>query len=161
MLDVKVIHLVRDARGNSASLMKHAGVDAATAARQWTHYNVEAARVKRYLPSEAWMMLHYEDLCADPGGTLDRISDFLGVEPAGLNVVPGDTNRHVIGNPMRLRALSEIREDLSWKTRLSRDELESITRIAGDASRRLGFTWPDDGDRRKEEQSPRAPQVPA
>ncbi|MFY1005300.1 hypothetical protein ACNF5F_28245, partial [Escherichia coli] len=46
LLDVKVIHLVRDPRGNVASIMKHMGLDVTTAARQWTHYNVEAARVR-------------------------------------------------------------------------------------------------------------------
>ena len=159
-LDVKVIHLVRDARGNSASIMKHAGLDAATAARQWTHYNREAARVRRYLPPESWMMLHYEELCADPGATLDRISAFLGVGPATLNLNPRDGNRHVIGNPMRLKALNEIREDLSWQTRLSPGELEVITRITGPVSRTLGFRWPDGAveDRAK---SPHAPRVPA
>lgn len=160
LLDVKVIHLVRDARGNSASLMKHAGIDAATAARQWTHYNVEAARVRRYLPQESWMMLHYEELCADPEGALDRLSGFLGVEPARLNPDPRDPNRHVIGNPMRLKALSEIREDLSWQTRLSRGELETIARIAGPTSRTLGFNWPDAGIQPRENPRP-VPQVPA
>ena len=119
--------------------MKHAGVDAATAARQWTHYNIEAARVRRYLPPESWMMLHYEELCADPGAMLDRIAAFLGVGRATLNLNPRDRNRHVIGNPMRLKALNEIREDLSWETRLSPGELEVITRITGPVSRTLGF----------------------
>lgn len=71
LFDLRVIHLIRDPRGNSASIMKYTGVDVATAARRWQHYNVEAARIKRYLPQEPWMSLHYEDLCADPGGVLD------------------------------------------------------------------------------------------
>jgi hypothetical protein len=159
-LDVKVIHLVRDARGNSASIMKHAGVDAARAAGQWTHYNVEAARVRRYLPPESWLMLHYEELCANPEGALDHIAGFLGVESAKLSPDPRDPDRHIIGNPMRLKALSEIREDLSWQSRLSRSELDAIARIAGPASRALGYAWPD-ADVRGVESSHPAPQVPA
>jgi Sulfotransferase domain len=141
-LDVKVIHLVRDPRGNSASIMKHTGVDAAAAARRWTHYNREAARVKRYLPEQSWMTLHYEDLCADPAGVLDRIADFLQVERARLQPNPQDPDRHIIGNPMRLKALSEIREDRSWRTQLGNSELDVIARITGTTSRRLGFDWP-------------------
>jgi hypothetical protein len=141
-LDVRVIHLIRDPRGNSASIMKHTGVDAAAAARRWRHYNLEAARVKRYLPERSWLTLHYEDLCADPGGVLDRISDFLEVERARSQPGPRDLKRHVIGNPMRLRALSEIREDRSWQTDLGSGELKVIARIAGSASRGLGFNWP-------------------
>ena len=43
---------------------------------------------------------------------------------------------------MRLRALSEIREDRSWQTDLGSGELEVIARITGSASRDLGFDWP-------------------
>jgi hypothetical protein len=142
LLDVKVIHLIRDARGNSASIMKHMGFDVASAARQWTHYNVEAARVKRYLPEESWMTLYYEDICADPAGTLDRVSDFLGVGRARPDPVVHDSTRHLIGNQMRLKGLSEIREDLSWQTRLSAGDLKVIARIAGPTSRALGYDWP-------------------
>jgi hypothetical protein len=142
LLDVKVIHLVRDPRGNSASIMKRSGADAASAARQWTHYNVEAARVKRYLPKQSWITLHYEDLCADPGGVLDRIADFLQVERARSQPGAEVVDSHVIGNPMRLKALSEIREDRSWQALLGSAELEVIARITGSASRSLGFNWP-------------------
>lgn len=141
-LDVKVIHLIRDPRGNSASIMKHANVGAAEAARQWRHYNLEADRVRRYLPQDRWMTIYYEELCADAGQVLDRISDFLGVERARTQPDPQDPDRHIIGNPMRLKALSEIREDRSWQTKLRKDELSVIAKIAGPASRELGFTWP-------------------
>ena len=142
LLDVRVIHLIRDPRGNAASIMKHSGVSAAGAARRWRHYNVEAARVKRYLPEQSWMTLYYEDLCADPEGVLDRISDFLQVDRARSRPEPRDPQRHIIGNPMRLRALNEIREDRSWQTDLGSRELDVIARIAGSASRDLGFNWP-------------------
>ena len=142
LLDVRVIHLIRDPRGNAASIMKHSGVTAAGAARHWRHYNVEAARVKRYLPEQSWMTLYYEDLCADPEGVLDRISDFLQVERARSRPEPRDSQRHIIGNPMRLRALNEIREDRSWQTDLGSRDLDVIARIAGSTSRGLGFNWP-------------------
>lgn len=141
-LDVKVIHLIRDPRGNSASIMKHTGVDAASAARQWRHYNVEAARVRRYFPEGSWLSLHYEDLCADPAGILDRIADFVGVDRVRLQLGSRVADRHIIGNAMRLKVLSEIREDRSWQTRLSGEELAVIARITGRASHELGFNWP-------------------
>jgi hypothetical protein len=43
---------------------------------------------------------------------------------------------------MRLRALSEIREDRSWEQRLTPADLEVIARVAGPTSRKLGYTWP-------------------
>jgi hypothetical protein len=142
LLDVRAIHLIRDPRGNSASIMKHQEVDIREAARQWTHSNVEADRVRRYLPSSSWMLLHYEELCADPKGVFDRIADFVGIPRATIQVQSSSTDRHIIGNAMRLRALSEIREDRSWQTKLSGTDLVHLARIAGSASRRLGYDWP-------------------
>jgi hypothetical protein len=141
-LDLKVIHLIRDPRGNSASIMKHTGADAATAAREWRRYNVEAARVRRYLPQDSWMTLHYEDLCADPEGVLGQISDFLGVDRASKQQESPAGESHIIGNKMRLKGRSEVREDLSWQTKFSGAELAAIARIAGFTSRRFGFNWP-------------------
>jgi hypothetical protein len=142
LLDLKVIHLVRDPRGNTASIMKHQGLDVAAAAREWRRYNVEASRMRRYLPPESWLSLRYEEFCADPRGVLDRISDFLGVERVEINHGNGDAERHIIGNKMRLQGLGEIREDLSWQTKLSGADLATIARITGSTSRRLGYSWP-------------------
>ena len=142
LLDVKVIHLIRDPRGNSASIMKHTGADAATAARQWQHYNVEADRMRRYVPAGSWLSLRYEDLCADPAGVLDRISDFVGVDRARTHLGAHNRDSHIIGNKMRLKGLGEIREDRSWQTRLDGADLAALARIAGSTSRRLGYDWP-------------------
>lgn len=141
-LDLRVIHLVRDPRGNAASIVKHTGVDVPKAAHQWRHYNLEADRVRRFVPPESWLRLHYEDLCADPQGTLDEIARFIGVEPAPISADPQVGNQHVIGNSMRLRGIGEIREDRSWETKLDADDLRAIARITGSASHRLGYTWP-------------------
>jgi hypothetical protein len=142
MLDVKVIHLVRDPRGNTASIMKHTGVDVGTAARQWTHANVEAARVRRFLPQASWLSLQYEALCADPAGVLQRISDFLGIGRPMMQQGFRDSVSHIIGNKMRMKGLGEIREDLSWKTSLGEAELSTIARVAGPTSRSMGYDWP-------------------
>lgn len=142
MFDLKVIHLVRDPRGNSASIMKHTGVDVATAARQWNHANVEATRIRRYVDPDHWMSLHYEELCADPSGVLDRIAAFLGVRQGLMQGRFGTTVSHVIGNKARMRGLGEIREDRAWETQLRPADLATIARIAGPTSRTFGYDWP-------------------
>jgi hypothetical protein len=141
-LDVKVIHLVRDPRGNVASIMKHTGVGVRKAARQWRHYNVEADRIKGRFGPDSWLLLRYEDLCNDPQGTLDRVSGFIGVEPAPIAALLEPSERHVIGNSMRLKALEEIREDLSWQEKLRSRDLRTIARVAGTTSHRMGYEWP-------------------
>lgn len=141
-LDVKVIHLIRDPRGNTSSIVKHQGVGIAEAARQWRHYNVEASRVRSRLPRDAWLSLRYEDLCADPPAVFDRIADFIGVTRAPIQPAGSTEDRHIIGNAMRLRQVSEIREDRSWQQRLDAADLSEIARVAGAASRSFGYDWP-------------------
>jgi hypothetical protein len=141
-LRLKVIHLVRDPRGNVASIMKHTGVDVVHAARQWRHYNVEADRVGRSFPRETWMRLHYEELCSRPQETLDRVARFIGVEPIPVSDQLQPSERHVIGNSMRLGGVEAIREDRSWMERLNDDDLRVIARVTGAASHELGYEWP-------------------
>lgn len=141
-LELRAIHLTRDPRGNVVSIMRHTGVGVEKAARQWSHYNVEADRVRRYLPADRWMQLKYEDLCDDPQGTLDEIATFLGLAPAPL---PGDlavAGQHIIGNSMRLSGVGEIRLDERWREALGQDDLETIARVVGDTPSRLGYSWP-------------------
>ena len=142
LLDVKVIHLVRDPRGNVASIMKHTNVGVRKAARQWRHYNVAADRIKKRFPPESWMLLHYEDLCNDPQGTLDRVARFIGVEPVPMSTLLESSERHVIGNSMRLKALDEINEDLSWQPTLRGQDLRTIANVVRTTSHRLGYDWP-------------------
>jgi hypothetical protein len=142
LLDVKVIHLVRDPRGNVASIMKHTGVGVRKAARQWRHYNVEADRIKRRFGPESWMLLRYEELCSDPQATLDRVARFIGVDTVPISALLEPSERHVIGNSMRLRALEEIREDLSWQPTLRAKDLRTIARVVRSTSHRLGYEWP-------------------
>lgn len=142
LLDINVIHLIRDPRGNVASIMSHTGVDVEKASRQWRHYNIEADRVRRYLPSESWLLVRYEELCLEPQATLDRISAFIGIDPALLDRVLDAANHHIIGNSMRLNGVDEIRLDERWKDSLEPSELDVIARITGDASHRFGYDWP-------------------
>lgn len=141
-LDLRAIHLVRDPRGTTASIMKHTGVGLSRAARQWRRYNLEADRVRRLLPPGFWMLLHYEDLCAEPQATLDRIARFLRVEPTRVPEDLRSSEHHVIGNSMRLRAVGGIREDQMWREAFDARDLRVIARIAGSASHRLGYDWP-------------------
>lgn len=142
-LDLRVIHLVRDPRGNTASIMKHTGADVATAARRWRHYNAEADRLRRWFPPASWMRLRYEDLCADPQGTLDRVGRFIGVAPAPIPDRLLAADRHLIGNSMRLRGVEAIRRDDGWRQTLDDAALRCVAGITGPLARSLGYRWPE------------------
>lgn len=142
-LDLRVIHLVRDVRAGTASIMKNHKIgDPARAARQWMVSNRNADRACRYVSPDRRLSIRYEDLCANTQGVMDQVSDFLRLDRAP---VPSDifaSEHHVIGNRMRLEKTGTVRQDDSWQQRLSSSDLELIAWVAGKANRLFGFNWP-------------------
>ena len=139
-LDMRVIHLVRDGRAVSWSNIKHLGLSPEEAARSWVADNVGAEHARRYFPADRWMTLRYEDLCADPDGTLTKIHRF-----AGLPVTNGfhhfrSGDHHIIGNRMRLSSTSEIRLDESWKQALKPEQMAVIERRVSGINRKYGYS---------------------
>ena len=85
------------------------------------------------------MRVRHDELCADPQGVMDRITDFIGVRRATL---PEDfrlPENHIIGNIMRS---GSVQEDHSWREELSVSDLATIARICGRLNRGFGFPWP-------------------
>lgn len=146
-LDLKVIHLVRDVRGAVVSIIKHTQrgrtPDVARAIRIWENANMNADRVKRYISPRQFLRLRYDQLCDDPQGTMDSIADFVGVRHA---TIPDDfykTEHHIIGNAMRLKeGQGRVRQDNSWRDKLTHHELATIEQIGGAANRYFGHDWP-------------------
>ena len=143
-LDLKVIHLVRDVRGSVASIMKHSRRDdIAWATRWWYRANMNAERSRRYVSPYQWIRLTYDELCADPQGTMDRICDFVGVKRASVQKDFYEGEHHILGNRMRLNGVNGVVErDVSWKERLTNRDLDKIARIGGAANRYFGHDWP-------------------
>lgn len=140
--DMRVIHLVRDGRAVSWSNMKNLGVGVEAAADSWVADNRAAEQARRYFPKDRWMTLRYEDLCADPAGTLSRIYSFSGLPPG----IPGNGvpefrggEHHVIGNRMRLSSTSEIRIDDRWKTALKPEQMAVVESRVGQLNRSYGY----------------------
>ncbi|MFQ5964628.1 MAG: sulfotransferase [Candidatus Scalinduaceae bacterium] len=142
-LDLYVIHLVRDVRGGVVSIMKASNTDnVAWATRIWNTANMNSERSRQYVSPSRWLRLTYDELCADVQGTIDRISDFVGLERATVPKNFYETAHHIIGNRMRLRRSSEIRQDDSWKKRLNQHDLDIIAQIGGAENRYFGHKWP-------------------
>jgi len=144
-LDLKVIHLVRDVRGAAASYVKNSrNDDIALAVRKWSIANAESERARRYVSPHQWLRITYDELCTDPQGTVDRITDLVGLRRAPIPEDIYDGEHHIIGNRMRLRSKGSgmVTLDESWKDRLTGRELEIIARIGGAANRRYGHHWP-------------------
>jgi hypothetical protein len=143
-LDLKVIHLIKDVRGFASGRIKSGTMTAAAAARFWRNQNMNSDRFRRYLPSDRWLRIFYEELCLDTQGTIDRISRFMGVPPAPIPKDFYETEHHIIGNQMRRKGPGSgvVRLDESWKDQLREEDLKTIARIGGRANRYFGYDWP-------------------
>lgn len=137
--DVKVIHLVRDGRAVSWSSMKNLGIGPEAAADSWVADNRASEQARRWFPSDRWMTLRHEDVCARPDDMLKKVYDFIGV-PAkdGVNDFRA-AEQHIIGNRMRLANTTEIRLDERWKQALTPEQMAAIEQRVAPLNRRYGY----------------------
>lgn len=160
-LDVKVVRVVRDGRavaltytdpaqfadardprlkgGGTGASRDHQRLSMEAAAREWRRSNEEAEAVLAQLDPSRWIQVHYEQLCADPEGTLKKVFSFIGVDPAAARLDFRNTRHHVVGNGMRLDTQSEIRLDERWREALAASDLNTFASVAGSLNRRLGY----------------------
>jgi hypothetical protein len=124
--DVYVVHLVRNGLATMESLTltgsnwalegrirppKWPGLRAAFG---WALTNLWTSLLGRFLPPDHYMRLRYEDLAADPAGSLRKIGRFCGFDPEEL-IVRIDRNDYfqvghlVGGNRIRLQSAIKLR----------------------------------------------------
>lgn len=134
----RVIHLVRDARDVCASLgnMPWGRKAAMANAELWADLTLAAERGQG---TPRFCRVRYEDLVADPEGTLRNLCEFVGeqYDPAMLGLSPVST----ADKPWFLRshqALSKERMGV-WQGRLSRNDVALIEAVAGPVMVSMGY----------------------
>ncbi|HOV86762.1 MAG TPA: sulfotransferase [Syntrophobacteraceae bacterium] len=148
--EVRVLHLVRDVRGVAFSMRKGLNrnlerngkggwnlLNFFRAIIGWTYANMRAASLKKTLPRGRYLLVRYEDFVLSAPAVLDRVRDFLGLEPPdGLSdpvFLQGRFERHQLaGNRNRFDATVAIRPDFRWKK-----ELKPLEKALA-----LGLGWP-------------------
>lgn len=141
-LDLRAVHLVRDVRGVVASeLQRKSGVSIREAARRWVkaHRRIEAT-LSPWLNGK-YIRVLYEEICAQPALTLQRLYRFCGVD-AEIELHVNDfrkTIHHIVGNRMRLASITEIKTDELWRELLSAKDLRAIKSVAAESMRRYGY----------------------
>jgi hypothetical protein len=153
-VELKVLHLVRDPRAAAFSWGRTRGLDGAAdptrmdrpsplrSAALWLCWNV-AARL--FWRGDAYLRVRYEELCADPGGTVRRIATFAGLPtgplpftaPGVIELAPTHT---VAGNPARHRTgpVAVVADD-EWRAGLSRRSFALVTLVCAPALRLFGY----------------------
>ena len=114
LLNIKVIHLVRDGRAvlNSYDFKK--------GFRMWFSSQLTAPFIRKRFNKDAWLQLHYEQLATNPERTLREICDFLDLEFE--DEMLSYRKHHYVGiggNRMQKQNTESIELDESWKTELS------------------------------------------
>jgi hypothetical protein len=156
-LDVRVAHLVRDARGVAHSSMKQVVRPEITdrevmmptysppeAAIRWTTTNAVFGSLGRHLPT---IRVAYEDFVREPRRELDRITTLMGHPLTAADAAFRDgpvimlgTDHTVAGNPMRfMTGEVPIRADEAWRDKMDPRQRMLVTAFTYPMLRRYGF----------------------
>lgn len=139
-LDIRAIHFVRRAEGVVASQFRRGrGSDVAKLARDWVKRHDRISKTLASWPQEKRTFIRYEDFCQHPENTLIKLIGFCGADPNLQRLDIEETTHHVIGNPMRLKPITEIELDERWKTELTQIQIQEIRRVAGKLNRHFGY----------------------
>ncbi len=138
-MDVRLLHLVRDPRAVAYAWRRRRkterGIIASDGVRMparsyllatlvWAVENFFVGRLARR--QSAACLVRYEDLVADPAGTLTRVARELDLDPFELRALEGKQARlepthSVGGNPLRFGPTKStvIRSDQEWRQKMS------------------------------------------
>ncbi len=164
LLDVRVLHLVRDPRGVAYSWTKvvdRPETDGETmpqyspsrTAMRWVTDNLGFEALARVgVPVKT---VRYEDVLADPTGEMTAIAKFAGINTSdGIPFIDGSTARiktpmhSVAGNPMRFQRGGDGDErgqemtlalDDAWRDKLSTKDRRVVTAVTGPILARYGY----------------------
>ncbi len=136
--DVRIIHLVRDPRGFALSQRRHGRAsDLLESAWVWNDLHRRMQSLSAVAP---YHLLRYEDLALNPHSEVQRLFEFLGVDPE--NVVEGPrfpSKHHIIGNAMVRDFAGDVRLDTRWRTELKPTEQRAVLAAAGSFAAQLGY----------------------
>lgn len=155
---LRLLHLVRDSRAVAYSWTKTVvrphivnqvtymnKYSPAWSSADWLYRNTltEAARGR----VSSYLRLRYEDLIADPRGTLRLAADFMGLPDADLSFIGPDKEVYLrrethtlVGNPMKFMPGGlQLRLDDAWRQALPPTDHRLITTLTWPLLRRYGY----------------------
>ena len=139
-LDVKIIYLTRDVRGNVWSAIKRNNIRPEQEANDWERLNRKIRKYLSFIDSNKYIHVRYEELCKDPEEELSRIYKFIGIIPESMGSKEEYSRRHTIaGNKIRFKEIENIRHDIDWMENLTEDDLSIIKKYAGTLAKDLGY----------------------
>ena len=128
LTEARFVHVVRDGRDTLAARPAEINTGAAIATGQRWNKKVRSVRVQAHLMNHL-IEVRYEDLIADPEGTLRRVCEFIELPYDAAMIEP----------PERSRIENDLGPVGSWRERLEPDHLEAFEEIAGKMLDELGY----------------------
>ena len=117
-LEIYPVHLVRDPKGQIASVMrKHGGF-----LKNIVRYEIVQEQIRRSLKSVPHSVVRYEDLVRDPERTLNSILQPLGLSFDRRQLSWAEADKHIVaGNHMRYETTSKPRAGREVEEALDRE----------------------------------------
>jgi len=141
--DAQFIHLIRDARGCTASLKKLGwwGYEAPDAVALWRRAVESGIRARKLLRPDQYLELRYEDLVADPVGQLQRVCAFLGTPFSPLMLQHHEADEKLIDKPYHERVYRPVDTASlqTWQDALEPAELALVEKKVGHLLDEFGY----------------------
>lgn len=144
-IDLRVIHLVRDGRGVSYSIMKKSNRKQKPfwrAALYWVFINRVSNFVFKKIEKSG--LIKYEDLIKNPTDTLAKISKITDVDlqtvmaKSEFNVAQEES--HIMaGNILRKSKSIKLKMDVEWQQKMQPKQLKSFRIIARKTLKKYGY----------------------
>ncbi len=119
---IKVVHLTRDARAVSHSLLKRRGENSSFfyAILSWLVINVKILNLKSFFTKKDYIRVRYEDICMNPDKQIKLICDQLSLPyDSGMGKLSKEHKHNIGGSPHRFEKTTEIKLDEKWKALMS------------------------------------------
>ncbi|MEO1188736.1 MAG: sulfotransferase [Pseudomonadota bacterium] len=156
-IDLRVVHLVRDARGVAHSMgreikgNKKSGVQKKIVPRspyrtaiRWRMYNSFAEKLGMAVGPQHFVRVRYEDFADDAAREMQRISAATGVDfsDVGDHLANGGAlmpAHQMAGSRLRMKSSITLQFDKGWESRMTPADQNKVVRVAADQLRRYGY----------------------
>lgn len=141
--DVRIIHLIRDARAVVYSQLARTKRSARYLAARWLLVNLLCEAVARRHPAR--LLLRYEDFCLDPQSSLKTIASFVDESLAPIRVSPaGEISLQrahgVGGDTVRFQeGLVKVAANEAWRREMDPSDFRITTWMARPLLSRYGY----------------------
>lgn len=133
--NAKFIHLIRDGRSCAASMHRRWKHSPNIAIYRWKHMIKEAQKQSKYINSNNYMEIRYENLTSDPEKWMRHICRFIG-EPFDNSVLYCERNRTFTGSS----AKTIVNKAPKWVNYFNEHQKIQLEKIAGEMLARLGYS---------------------